>query len=178
MQENSKGQAVPPFPPWGDRQNWQAINTALAETIASLGDKAGSLHRSAQSLYADLRELSSAMATAATGSCPSCTTICCLHARPFYNFQDLLYLHLAGLQPPAAGQPVQSNEVGRNHCRYLQTTGCSLNRNVRPWICTWYMCPDMKSLMRPHLARALLLIDRIKKKRGELEDAFIGKVVS
>jgi len=181
MQADSKGQAGPPFPPWGDRQNWRTINITLAETIARLGDKAGrdnSLHQSTQSLHADLHELSALMAAASAESCPSCKTSCCLHARPFYNFQDLIYLHLSGLQPPAAGQPIQSAEIGRNQCRYLRTTGCSLNRDVRPWICTWYICPNMKRLMQPHLARAQLLIDRIKKKREELEDAFVEELVS
>jgi len=176
MQAKDKRPAAPPFPPWGNRQEWQTINEILATTLFCLEERAR-LIRSAQALHGYLDTLGETMSTAAVDSCPTCTTICCLHARPFYNFQDLLYLHLAGLQPPAKGQPVLTTEGQTNHCQYLRTSGCVLKREVRPWICTWYICPDMKKLLQPQLTMVVPLIDTIKRKREELENTFIEMVL-
>ena len=95
-------------------------------------------------------------------TCPKCEQPCCGVAKPWYDLRDLLFLHLAG-RAIAPSQPIRNS---RDHCRYLESHGCTLPRLERPWICTWYLCPTQTALMRHEDADATRQVEDALKSIG------------
>ncbi|MGE0083537.1 MAG: hypothetical protein AB7S75_03870 [Desulfococcaceae bacterium] len=163
--------------PWGSPVQWREIN----ETIDFMTDlyrtelaEAMTLARDAEKLLESLFPLMDELCAVA---CPSCREPCCRVARLWFNFPDLLFLHLSG-QNIAEGQPHKEFHL---HCRYLGDCGCTLPRIERPWICTWYLCPPQTSLLRKKGKSVKNRVDQIftqiKEKRKAMEDEFI-RVIS
>jgi hypothetical protein len=111
-------------------------------------------------------------------TCPLCSDPCCLHAKPWFDLRDLIFMHLAGLSIPL--DQVLANASAT--CRCAGPSGCTLPRLSRPWICTWYICPAQKALLdlQPDSVRAAFLQRReeLKEGRKRLEDEFIALVCS
>jgi hypothetical protein len=106
-------------------------------------------------------------------TCPRCPDPCCLKASPWFDFRDLIFLHLHALAIP----PGQTIKTMASTCRYSSKNGCTLDRISRPWICTWYLCPVQAAninVRRSHQKKGLLTaINEIKDTRKEMEDEFI-----
>jgi hypothetical protein len=92
--------------------------------------------------------------------------------------RDLVYLHLNQLPIPLS-QTISG--IGETCC-YISHRGCKLPRSIRPWICTWYLCPSQtanarnnKAGRRRALSRAL---EEIKALRKDLEDEFIRVIMN
>lgn len=96
-----------------------------------------------------------------------------MHAKPYYDFRDLVYLHLCSLEPPAQ-QPITAKD---DNCRYLGSAGCVLSRELRPWICTWYICPEMHSFLGAEISIYEVLSTSIKQQRIGLEELFIENIL-
>ena len=131
--------------PWSTPPLWQAANQTIAHTIRScrgalqpLVDLAGRIRERILAVDAYLEAL-------CRRTCPQCPDNCCQRAHVYFDFKDLLYLHLGGVRPPESQTLKKKQAV----CRYLTVTGCLLPRIQRPFICTWYICPDQ----RRHLER-------------------------
>ena len=109
-------------------------------------------------------------------TCPWCPNPCCLAAKVWIDFKDLLFLHLRRLYIPSAPLLRNFNDV----CRYAGPRGCILPRISRPWICTWYLCPTQKAnfFKKPYAVQNHFhqVIQGIKTGRREMEAEFI-KVV-
>jgi hypothetical protein len=109
-------------------------------------------------------------------TCPRCPSPCCLHASPWFDFRDLIFLNLNTLAIPVS----QSIETLNETCRYVSPRGCTLDRISRPWICTWYLCSvqtaNLKSRRSHQREDLMLAINEIKVLRKEMEDAFIRVV--
>lgn len=164
------------LPPWPTSMLWAEINQSLAIHLRLYHDHLIRARGYARLIQKDFRRLYPLMDELCSKTCPTCNEICCCHAKPWYDFRDLVYLHICGLQPPCA-QPI--GQV-KDSCRYLTDSGCNLSREKRPWICTWYICPEQKALLDKELfpkgqivSMALL---RIKNHRRILEGEFIKKV--
>jgi hypothetical protein len=87
----------------------------------------------------------------------------------------LVFLLLSGQNvPPVQPRPRPVPGVA---CTYLGHQGCRLPRHRRPWICTWYLCPNQKALARCMSNRSLARhLDAIKAARKKMEEAFISVV--
>jgi hypothetical protein len=110
-------------------------------------------------------------------TCPRCPEPCCLTAKIWFDFKDLLYLHLAR-KPVPLNAPLAALD---DTCRYSGHKGCMLPRSSRPWICTWYLCPVQTAILRKRDSRQYDAFNRIVREikclRQALEEEFI-KVVS
>ena len=110
-------------------------------------------------------------------TCPRCPETCCLTAKIWFDFKDLLFLHLA-CKPVPLNPPLAALE---DTCLYSGYKGCMLPRISRPWICTWYLCPAQVAILRKGDSLQYNLFHRrvreIKILREELEEEFI-RVVS
>ena len=67
-----------------------------------------------------------------------------MRARVWLDFPDLLFMHLSGQALPLGQLRAQRSEA----CAYLGPKGCRLPRLSRPWVCTWYLCPEQKARMQ------------------------------
>ena len=109
-------------------------------------------------------------AGAGRGDCPE---PCCLTACPWYDFRDLLFLHLNPLEIPQS-QPIHTY---KDSCCYLSPRACTLSRITRTWICTWYRCPGRKANLKKRNRRQWETINRtvskIKRGHEQLEVEFI-----
>ena len=165
------------MPPWASTADWQAANRSIAFHLRRYhlqGDKVTTL---SQKLSDCLTSISPLLDELCANTCVWCPEPCCLAAKVWFDFQDLLYLH-TGRQPIPLAQPLQNL---KNTCRYLSKRGCTLPRLIRPWICTWYLCPVQKSNLKNRSLYQLKIINQhvqqIKKYRKELEAEYI-RIVS
>ena len=160
--------------PWASAAAWRECQLSLQTTIAASRMDLGPavdmarriLHR-----YDLAGELFDALAGVV---CEVCPRPCCLDARVWLDFKDLLLIHLSGLEPP----PGQLRQGWWARCRYLTSHGCVLPRPARPWVCTWYICPDQRRALQrdipggpAHLARWW---HEIASLRDRMEAAFLA----
>ncbi|GBC62851.1 hypothetical protein DENIS_3835 [Desulfonema ishimotonii] len=159
--------------PWESPGEWQGVNTALAGQVQRFGAELETGSRRAREIQALLATLFPLMDELCAGTCPACAAPCCEVAVIWYNYADLLFLHLNGLRGPEA-QPMTDSDA---MCRYSGARGCTLPRMVRPWICTWYVCPPQMAMVREK-GRAFRenfdrVVGEIKSKRKEMADIFV-----
>jgi hypothetical protein len=159
-------------PPWHSSVQWREINAAFQYLGRRHDDRLDRCRRLANRLALQLTALFPLMDDLCRTTCPDCRAPCCQTALVWFDFKDLLFLHLAGLQPPVS-QPLYPN---RRFCRFLSSRGCRLPRLSRPWLCTWYLCPPQTAMLR---SRRICLDDekaRIKSLRRDMENEFISVV--
>ena len=106
-------------------------------------------------------------------TCPWCPDPCCSHAKVWIDFRDMIFLHLRSIQVP----PYQLIDDMKKNCRYLGSKGCTLDREMRPWICTLYLCPTQMNIARKQGSNRheflIRIIEEIKTERKKMEDEFI-----
>jgi hypothetical protein len=163
-------------PPWAATEQWRAANSALARAVDRHKTKLGPAEEIALTLQGCLVSLFDRLDDLCEATCPHCPDPCCLSARIWVDFKDLLFLHLAGQAIPAAqlisGRCTPCNGIGHK--------GCTLPRLSRPWVCTWYLCPaqTLRLHRRPGSDQAFFseTVIAIKTLRNKMEDAFIRAV--
>lgn len=156
--------------PWTSAAAWQECRLSLQKTIAAsradLQDALALAERIAHR-YALVGDLFEAITE---HTCAVCPNPCCLDARVWLDFKDLLLLHLNGHPLP----PAQLRQGWRDPCRYLTAHGCTLPRAARPWVCTWYICPDQRRVLKRDIPDGLERLARwwpeiaILRKRMEM----------
>jgi len=161
------------MPPWNSNDTWQEANRSLdyliQKNLPDL-DRATSLARKVQNRLSSMFSL---LDDLCRDTCPWCPDPCCLSAKVWIDFKDLLFLHLGGHQIPPEQLLLNFEKV----CRYWSPKGCVLPRMTRPWVCTWYLCPTQKASLRQK-ARHIQdkfnrLIQAVKVCRTEMEAEFI-----
>ena len=166
----------PTMPPWSTPLLWQEINQSLAIHLRLHHDHLIRARISARLIQKNFQRLFPLMEDLCLKVCLICKEKCCRHAKPWYDFRDLIYLHLCELDPPNA-QPI--GHVN-NSCRYLTSDGCGLPREIRPWICTWYICPDQNNILKmgPYTQNQAInsTLLQIKSQRKTLENEFIQAI--
>ncbi len=110
-------------------------------------------------------------------TCPRCPDPCCLHAAVYADFRDLLFFSLTNTEP----LEMQLRMADGDTCRCLSSQGCMLPRLQRPWICTWYLCPAQRALLKTwsNGPQQDLLegLERVRAGRKRMEEAFLLVVI-
>ncbi|MDJ0720100.1 MAG: hypothetical protein QNJ04_00615 [Desulfobacterales bacterium] len=159
--------------PWASAAAWREGQLSLTRTIAASRAELNAaaalagriIHRYdlAGDLFDELADV----------TCETCRRPCCLDAKVWLDFKDLLLIHLSGREPP----PAQLRGDWWGRCRYLTSNGCALPRTSRPWVCTWYICPDQRRSIARRLPGAPARLARwwseIASWREQMENAFI-----
>jgi len=160
-------------PPWGSKVKWQIVNRDLAYLIRRHYVALKNAMKSAWDLEAGLASIFPFLDDLCRATCPWCPTPCCLTARAWIDFKDLLFLHLGGHPIP----PEQLLPNLKEICRYWSLKGCVLPRMSRAWVCTWYLCPTQKANLRQKTRHTQdnfsRLIQAVKTCRTEMEAEFI-----
>ena len=174
MKPNSSS---PLAPPWTTKPAWQEANRSIDGLIQRYAGMLSSAVTLAGLVRVRLESIFNILADLCHNTCPRCPDPCCLHARVWFDYRDLLFFHLNAMAIPAS-QPI---ETPNTTCRYLGFRGCILDRVFRPWICTWHLCP----VQTGHLSNSCShdgknlssVLNEIKALRKEMEQAFIDVTV-
>ena len=165
------------FPPWGAPHQWREANAALNRLVAIHAGRLNPSVAIARSVSDRLKSLFPLLDLLCAETCPHCPEPCCLDARIWVDFKDLLFLHLSGYPVPRT----QLIAHPRSQCICVGHGGCALPRLSRPWVCTWYLCPAQTARLRrrPESDQALFRdgVHAIKALRSRMEDAFIEATV-
>ncbi len=163
--------------PWASSSAWGECRQSLEMTIAAAGvdlDPARAIASRIVHRYDLAGDLFDALAGAC---CGVCRRPCCLDARVWLDFKDLLLIHLSGQSPP----PAQLRCSWHGRCRYLTSQGCILPRGVRPWVCTWYICPAQRRALARDIPggpeRLAGWWREIALLREAMENAFVAVVI-
>jgi len=145
-------------PSWRATDTWKTANRNLECLIRRHGPDMKRAVVLARDIQVRLESIFLLLDDLCAITCPWCPDPCCLTARVWIDFKDLLFLHLNGHQIPPAQLLADLKET----CRYLGPRGCMLSRIARPWVCTWYLCPTQKA--------------NLPKKPNPVQDKFIRTV--
>ena len=164
-------------PPWESSPDWRQANRSFDIHIDRYRTELGSALATAREVRSRLASIFPFLNDLCMATCRCCPEPCCLTANPWYDFRDLLFLHLNFLEIPRS-QPVHAD---KDTCCYLSPRGCMLSRITRPWICTWYLCPtqteNLKNRNRRQWETINQTVSDIKRGREQLEVEFI-RVIS
>ena len=165
------------IPPWGSGSDWQEANRCLDLHIDRYREELKPAMAAARMVHSRLASIFPFLDHLCLATCGYCPEPCCLTASPWYDFRDLLFLHLNNLEIPRS-QPLHDDT---DTCCYLGPRGCELSRITRPWICTWYLCPTQVANLKKRNSRQWDPINQtvsdIKIGREQLEVEFI-RVIS
>ena len=68
--------------------------------------------------------------------CPTCETVCCINKHGNYDNNDRVFIEALGMEVPRYSPDRKDTDP----CRFLKEHGCSLERWVRPYRCTFFFC--------------------------------------
>lgn len=173
--QNPRGGTRPGVPriPWNAQPAWSQANQTLQHLCTRHWTALDSVHKIAQDLQSQLETLFPVLDSLCNRTCAVCPTPCCQVATVWFDFKDLVFLHL-GAQAIATGQLSRTQEGA---CCCCGPGGCRLPRLSRPWTCSWYLCPAQKNLLVEMPEKTLVLfadtVAAIKQLRKKLEAEFI-----
>ena len=163
--------------PWRTPSSWGEALRILECLAADHRGALGTALETAMRIRERLEGLFPALDALCRETCPWCPAPCCLEAAVYADFRDLLFWVLMDISPP----PVQLRHGREETCRFSSPRGCTLPRNRRPWICTWYLCATQKAVMRRwgpcERTRFDASIEAVRVERREMEEAFLSAVV-
>ena len=169
-----------PTIPWASEDTWGQAVLSISKIISvmsansSLRAEAAAMQALVQQIVQRYAEIETVLDRVCIASCPTCTDVCCSRATVWYDLKDLLVIYLkTGALPKT-----QIYRLPDNSCCNLTPSGCRLPRSDRPFICTWYICPDQNKVLKElsggdegiDIFRA---INAVKKARKDLEQAYI-----
>lgn len=162
--------------PWHTPAQWLEANRCLALTIRHRRHALAAACRQALRIRQLLQAVFPPMDALCGLTCRACADNCCRRAWVWADFKDLLFFHLADIPPPPQQLLVRQGD----RCRYGSENGCRLDRLRRPFICTWYVCPPQRRLLRKQSAIGDGLpatLTEIQEERRRLEDRFINALI-
>jgi hypothetical protein len=162
--------------PWGKEVQWREANASIRLHLRRYAAELIPARRLARGQRRLLEQVAPLMETLCVETCPVCSDPCCSRADVYYDFPDLLYLQFLRLPLPDA----QPRLIRNRSCAHLAADGCALPRPCRPWICTWFVCPEQRRLLTTRLQglqeRLAQALDIIKHHRRQIEAAYIQAV--
>ena len=75
--------------------------------------------------------------------CPDCENLCCKDRHGRYDKNDLVFLGALGVDIPCGTSGLEETDP----CRNMTETGCSLDRWMRPYRCTFFFCNPLLNSM-------------------------------
>ena len=166
--------------PWASEEVWGQTVLSISKVISvisahsSLRGEAAGMQALVQQIVQSYAEIEMVLDRICITSCPTCPDVCCSRATVWYDLKDLLVIYLKTDAFPKE----QIYRLPDNSCCNLTPSGCRLPRFERPFICTWYICPEQNKVLKEFSGGdegvdIFLAIDVIKKTRKDLEQAYI-----
>ena len=101
-------------PPWGSNLSWQAANRSFDIHIDRYRVELGPAMTIAQEIRCRLALIFPLLNGLCLSTCRHCPEPCCQTASPWYDFRDLLFLHLNFLEIPRF-QPIHLHLVSLSY---------------------------------------------------------------
>ena len=162
-----------PAVPWNAEATWGTVNRVLQHLCISHRATLGPARQTAGCLKNRLELLFPVLESLCSRSCATCQAPCCHVATVWFDYKDLVFMHLSG-------QALAVSQLSRNSqgvCCCCGPSGCRLPRLSRPWTCSWYLCPTQKNLLAGMPGKMQLHFEQtvtaIKQLRKQLEADFI-----
>ena len=159
--------------PWSDRYQWNQANLAIHKIITEDLTIRSALESQSKQILSHIQLLSPLLNRLCHHLCEKCPSPCCKKASIYYDLKDLLFIHTLCLPVPLS-QPIRQSNL---ECSNLGPYGCQLPREIRPWICTWYICPDQYLYMDRQRGNYRSFITeqlwKMKSARNKMETQFI-----
>ena len=156
----------------GPPEAWVSSNQELDRLISYHREDIKPAARIATVIHHELEAIFPLLDKVCRRTCPWCPDPCCIVTKVWYDFIDLVFLHLIEVPLPPGPLAYQLEEP----CRYLSPRGCKLPRLIRPWGCIQYICPTQRRNLHRRKpddeAKLDLTLDKIRNKRYQLETAF------
>jgi len=163
--------------PWFTAADWRQANLALQHLCTRHQTALAPARITARKLKSHLEALYPLLDDLCNQTCRGCAEPCCHVATVWFDFRDLVFMHLSEQAITAA----QLSRSPDGACRCCGPTGCRLPRLSRPWTCAWYLCPPQKFLLAEMPAETLAgfeqAIAAIKALRKRMEAEFIGVTI-
>ena len=158
---------------WAEETSWNEVHACLERLCRTYHVELGMMRGAAFGMAMRLNLIFPVFDLFCEQVCVECRGPCCLNALVAFDFADLLLMHALSLEIP----PHQIRRHDNEHCRYLEPTGCTLERIRRPFVCTWYYCAPMLELLRERPAREQRrltgLMSEAQALRRKMENEFI-----
>jgi hypothetical protein len=158
---------------WNSPAVWIEVNETIQYLIRFHRVGLKTVIKNAENIQEKLISLFPFLEELCSLTCPWCPDPCCSHAKVWIDFRDMVFLHLCKIQIP----PYQLLDNMKKSCRYLGSRGCTLDRIMRPWICTCYLCPTQMNIVRKEKSSEhefiIRIIEEIKPERKKIEEEFI-----
>lgn len=161
--------------PWSTPQIWQQMKLSLGMTVAAQGERLDVARAVSRQIGEKFGELDVHLDSLGGATCCHCEDICCHRATLWYDFRDLVFIYLFTSEFPEQ-QITRGTDL---KCSYLASTGCSMVRFKRPFICSWYICPRQTHVMKKNGRineegqKISSLLGQIKQDRFLLENVFL-----
>ncbi len=159
--------------PWISKTAWSQANSTLQRLCTRHRAALDPAGKTARDLRSGLETLFPVLDSLCNRTCPACQAPCCHVATVWFDFKDLVFMHLNGLEIATA----QLNRTPEGVCCHCGPSGCRLPRLSRPWTCTWYLCPPQKIILTDMPGKALVrfeeVVAAIKHLRKQMEAEFI-----
>lgn len=165
------------IPPWSDQDSWCQMKLSLKMSVESQGKKLDAAREIAHQITGKIGSIDDSLDILCRSTCVDCHDICCGKATLWYDFRDLLFIYLNSGKFPR--QQIFKNKDLR--CSRLTLSGCRLKRCNRPFICTWYICPEQTEVMQEREfakegSDITSILQEIQSDRKILEKMFIEAV--
>lgn len=165
--------------PWTSEKDWTQAVFSIRNNISVLSAKsAGNPDIAAiWSLAEQINKVYTVIDRSLEGichtTCPQCVNVCCVRATVWYDMKDLVFIYLNTGSFPEKQITRQPDKT----CCNLTLSGCRLKRSARPFICTWYICPEQNNALQqlPDSnagSTVLHAILQIKTARRELDQMY------
>lgn len=106
--------------------------------------------------------------------CPHCRNVCCINRHGQYDYADLIYIQALGLKPPAYKDNVRDTD----RCQFLEASGCTIERSLRPFRCNWYFCDAILKSMEEGAVKPyrqfIKEFQRVIELKKAVADAFLN----
>jgi len=163
--------------PWSTTEEWGQVYLSIKRIDDLYEQKLVNVYKTADQIRQRFEEISGSIEKLCSDTCVYCEDICCIRANIWFDFKDLLYIFF-GLNQFPASQIIKNSSGNRKRaCCHFSGKGCMLSRLERPFICTWYFCPEQKEYLACHHQKTKQAIDQnlmeIKFLRNKMEEEFI-----
>lgn len=158
-------EAIKKKAPWNIGADWKRLTALIRQTDQACGSNLESVRLTAGQIQRNYEKISPDIQAVCEQTCPECKDICCVRATVWFDFKDLLTIYFASGQVPPR-QIYKQQTVDFKACCHLTENGCCLPRWERPFVCTWYVCPDQKSRVSKDIDRCILEIKALRSSLG------------
>ena len=156
--------------------HWIESNSALARLVEQHRQHLPGATAIAMNIQTGLDTLTSVMETLSRRTCRFCPEPCCINNTVWFDFRDLLFLHLLKAPIPDCQAAMECGVP----CPYLTHHGCRLSPWRRPWMCIQYLCPTQIAILekkgQSDLTALSHKVKKIEKQRLEMETEVIRQI--